>query len=54
MAIPIAPTPVLSGKEAAAFISQMYDTTKKSTGVVPTPKIAQAIKLIQANATSKK
>lgn len=54
MAIPIAPTPELSGKEAAAFIKSMYENAKNPVGVIATPKLDQAVQIIRKNASTKK
>jgi hypothetical protein len=54
MALPIAPTPVLRGKEAADFVRWIHANENKKVGLVPTPKLEQAIKLLRENASIKK
>lgn len=50
MAIPIAPTPVLSGKEAARFMSKIHKNSVKLVSLTPTPKLKKANKLIMNHA----
>jgi len=47
MARPIEPTPILTGREAAAFINRVCEVKKGSVSVVPTPKLRQAQELIK-------
>jgi len=49
MALPIGATPVLTGKEAAKFMDDLRKDAKKP-GLVPTPKLEQAVKLIEEHA----
>ena len=44
MALPIAPTPVLKGKDADRFEAMIEEGLKHPTGPVPTPKLDEAIK----------
>lgn len=53
MALPIAPTPVLYGEDAANFFKTVYDDLKKPVGPVLTPKLGQALKLIRQHAAEK-
>lgn len=54
MALPIGATPVLRGEEAVRFIVRVHRNANKPVSIVPTPKLGQASKLIQANASSRK
>lgn len=54
MALPIAPTPVLYGEDAAKFCKTVYDDLKKPVGPVSTPRLEQALKLIRQHAAEKK
>ena len=47
MSIPIGVTPVLTGKEAAAFLKRLNDDLKNPVGPTPTPKLKDAIALIK-------
>lgn len=47
MALPIAATPVLTGKEAAEFLAALHRDAKKSVRLTPTPKLAKAHALIK-------
>ncbi|MEA2083289.1 MAG: hypothetical protein U9O82_03405 [Thermodesulfobacteriota bacterium] len=53
MARPIAPTPVLGAKDSVKFIKSIQVNLKKPVKATPTPKAAQAIKTIMANAARK-
>lgn len=46
MAQPIAPTPVLRGKEAIEFISTIHKDAGSPAYLIPTPKLEKARKLI--------
>ena len=52
MAIPIGETPVLSGKKAAKFLAMVEADARVPATLTPTPKLAQAYKLIQRHAKS--
>ena len=47
MAKPIAPTPVLTGKEAAQFLTMIHENSKKPANLTPTPKLEQAYDLVK-------
>ena len=47
MALPIGVTPVLEGKEAMEFLERIERDLKTPVGLTPTPKLDEAIKLIQ-------
>jgi len=47
MAKPIAPTPVLQGKEAVKFLNTLHKEADKPVGLTPTPKLKQAQELIE-------
>ncbi len=47
MARPIEPTPVLKGREATKFITMVHRDAQKPAGLIPTPKLKKAQKLIQ-------
>ncbi len=47
MAKPIGNTPVLTGKEAAKFITRIQEEAKTKVGPVPTPKLEAACALIK-------
>ena len=47
MARPIAATPVLTGKEAAEFITMIHRDAQKPVGLTPTPKLAKARELLK-------
>ena len=51
MAMPIAPTPVLSGKKAEKFIAKINDEAKRPVSLVPTPKLAQVDALVKKYAS---
>lgn len=53
MAQPIGATPVLTGKEAAEFITKLHKDVKKPVGLIPTPKLKEARKLIDKNGEHK-
>lgn len=50
MALPIGATPVLTGKEAADFMVQLYKDAQKPVGLTPTPKLKEACELIKKHA----
>jgi hypothetical protein len=54
MAIPIAPTPVLYGKNARTFLKKVEANKDKKTGPVPTPKATAILDKILADAGVKK
>ncbi len=54
MALPIAPTPVLKGKEAADFLAKVERDLKNPVGYVPTPRLAKAREIIKRNASKTK
>jgi len=54
MALPVAPTPVLSGKEAAKFIATIHEEAAKPASLTPTPKLVQARELIRKHAQQQK
>ncbi len=47
MAQPIGATPVLTGKEAAKFITMLHEDASKPVCLTPTPKLAKAHELIK-------
>ena len=47
MALPIAATPVLKGKDAIDFLHRIESDLKKPSKYTPTPKLGQAKKLIK-------
>jgi len=54
MALRIAPTPTLMGKETSDFLIKLNEDLKRPAKLVPTPKLKKAIELIEQNAISKK
>jgi hypothetical protein len=54
MALPIAATPELKGKDAEKFLLQLDQDLKQKVGLVPTPKIETARKLIKERAAKQK
>ena len=54
MARPIAPTPVLGAKESTKFVKSIQVNLKNPVKATPTPKVAQTIRAIMANAACKK
>ncbi|MCK5591455.1 MAG: hypothetical protein KAI72_05820 [Candidatus Pacebacteria bacterium] len=51
MALPIRPTPVLTGKDADRF--EKIIKNGKKTGPIPTPNLKNVIELIKNNADKK-
>ncbi len=47
MAQPIGPTPVLTGREAARFLTKIHTEEGNLVGPTPTPKLAKVQKLIR-------
>jgi hypothetical protein len=47
MALPIAPTPTLKGKEAIDFMQRLEEDLKRPAYLTPTPKIENAKRLIK-------
>ncbi len=47
MALPIGATPVLTGKEATEFLTALYRDEQKPVSPTPTPRLAEAEKLIK-------
>ncbi|KKM50613.1 hypothetical protein LCGC14_1556000 [marine sediment metagenome] len=47
MSLPIAPTPILKGKEANDFLRNLLKNEKKPAYLVPTPKLERALNLIR-------
>jgi hypothetical protein len=54
MALPIAPTPILRGKDARDFEKKIKSDLQKPTALVPTPKLDAARALIQQYANGAK
>lgn len=54
MARPIAPTPVLTGKEAARFLITIHENSKKPVSLTPTPKLERAYELVKKHGNRKK
>jgi hypothetical protein len=54
MALPIAPTPILRGKEAVDFFRRIEEGLKKPIPLTPTPKLEKAKKLIKEYADRRK
>ena len=50
MALPIAATPVLTGREAAEFLTALHRDAQKPVALIPTPKLEEARKLIKKHA----
>lgn len=50
MALPIGATPVLTGKEAAKFITMIHKDAQKPAKLTPTPKLKEAHALIKQHA----
>jgi hypothetical protein len=50
MALPIAATPVLKGKEAVRFLSEIEEKAKVTKKPVPTPRARMALDKILADA----
>ncbi|NOX25697.1 MAG: hypothetical protein GXP59_06220 [Deltaproteobacteria bacterium] len=53
MALPIAATPVLKGREASDFLRQIEKDLQKPLTYTPTPKLGQAKKLIKKYAAKR-
>jgi len=51
MATPIAPTPILKGKEAVEFQKRLESDLKRPVSLVETPKIEKARELIKQYAS---
>jgi hypothetical protein len=51
MALPIAATPILRGKEANDFLQRIEKDMQKPLHYTPTPKLGQAKDLIKHHAT---
>ncbi len=47
MALPITPTPILKGKDAAKFAGMVCEDAKHPIGPTPTPKLDKARELIR-------
>lgn len=54
MALPIAATPVLTGREAAEFIITIHKEAKRPARLTPTPKLDEACELIKKYAEYRK
>ncbi len=54
MAVPITPTPVLEGKEAADFIKTILKEQNIKVPLTPLPRIEEARKKIRENANARK
>ena len=54
MARPIKPTPVLDLKSSATFIKRVKAVSGKSTRPIPTPKLANTLKRVAADAEKEK
>jgi len=50
MALPIAPTPILEGREASNFLKKLKEEFKHKKPLVSTPKLNQVREMILANA----
>ena len=46
MALPIAPTPELKGKDAEKFLKRVQDQENIPVGLVPTPRLQRAVDLL--------
>jgi hypothetical protein len=53
MARPIAPTPKLNKKATLKFFKKVRRDLAKPVGLVETPKLAEAVKLIKADADNR-
>ena len=53
MAVPITPTPVLEGKEAADFIKTILKEQNIKVPLTPLPRIEEARKKIRENANTR-
>jgi len=47
MALPIAATPALKGRDASAFLRRIESDLKKPLTYIPTPKLGQAKELVK-------
>ena len=45
MALPISPTPTLTGREAATFLKQLREDARKPVGLVATPNLPTVNKI---------
>jgi hypothetical protein len=52
MAQPIGATPILRGKNATRFLNQVCKNANKPVGLIATPKLAEAEKLIKQLSTN--
>lgn len=53
MAKPIGTTTVLTGKEAAAFLTKIHRDSGKKVALTPTPKLERARALIRKHGSSR-
>lgn len=54
MALPIAATPTLKGRDASVFLRRIESDLKKPLTYIPTPKLGQAKELIKKYAAKGK
>ena len=54
MALPVAATPILKGKEASNFLRKIESDLKKPLKFIPTPKLDQAKKLVKQYVAKRK
>lgn len=54
MALPIAATPILEGKDATRFLGQIQSDLKKPANYKPTPRLGKARQLIKAYAAKQR
>ena len=54
MSRPIAPTPSLNAKEWRRFTDRVERDLKNPVGLVPTPRLDEAIKMVMADAKRRK
>jgi hypothetical protein len=54
MAIPIAPTPILEGREASDFLDRLMTEESDKKSLVPTPKLKTVKEKILAEAQRRK
>jgi hypothetical protein len=54
MAMPIAPTPILEGREASDFLTRLMTEENDKKPMVPTPKLKEVKEKILADAERRK
>jgi hypothetical protein len=51
MAMPVTPTPILKGKDAAKFVENLNKYATQRVSLIPTPKLARLAVIVKKNAT---